>query len=80
VKSKLDERNVSLEQEFYQQRNDPNAQSKTPSKQQSQRRSSPEKFTSEERMVLTDWIMQFNESMMHNQYPFDKLLAEYDSA
>ena len=31
-------------------------------------------------MVLTDWIMQFNESMAHNKFPFDKLLAEYDSA
>ena len=31
-------------------------------------------------MVLTDWIMQFNESMAHNKFPFDKLLVEYDSA
>ena len=32
-----------------------------------------------ERMLLTDWIMQFNEMMQRNQFPFDKLFAEHDS-
>ena len=32
-----------------------------------------------ERMLLTDWIMQFNEVMTRNSYPFDKLFAEHDS-
>ena len=32
-----------------------------------------------ERMLLTDWIMQFNETMQRNQFPFDKLFAEHDS-
>ena len=30
-------------------------------------------------MLLTDWIMQFNEVMTRNSYPFDKLFAEHDS-
>jgi len=32
-----------------------------------------------ERLLLVDWIMQFNEMMDRNDYPFDKLFREYDS-
>ena len=31
-----------------------------------------------ERMVLVDWIMQFNEMMDRNEYPFDKIFADFD--
>lgn len=31
-----------------------------------------------ERMILTDWIMQFNEMMERNDFPFDKLFRDHD--
>jgi len=38
-----------------------------------------EQEQSYERMVLVDWIGQFNECMERNNYPFDKIFADFDS-
>jgi hypothetical protein len=39
-----------------------------------------EQEQSYERMLLADWIAQFNEQMERNFAPIDNLFAEYDSA
>ena len=33
-----------------------------------------------ERLLLVDWIMQFNDMMDRNNFPFDKLFREHDSS
>ena len=32
-----------------------------------------------ERMLLVDWIAQFNECMQRNNYPFDRVFEEHDT-
>ena len=38
-----------------------------------------EREQSYERMALVEWIQQFNAMMDRNNYPFDKIFAEFDS-